>query len=67
MNLTEILDFALPLTPEIRKCSYKRQHWEARRQKLQRMIEAYRRGDVVQWEAMRLSIDIEEVLKSKLN
>lgn len=67
MTVQEICDFAMPVTAEERKCSFKRQQLQARRDKLARMIEQYRRGDIVTWEALRLSVDIEQIIKDKLN
>lgn len=67
MTVQQIVDFAMPVTSEERKCSFKRQQLQARRDKLARMIEQYRRGDIVTWDVLKLSVDIEQILKDKLN
>ena len=43
------------------------QQLQARREKLAAMIEQYRRGDIVTWDALKLSIDIEQIIREKLN
>lgn len=67
MTIQQILDHVYPLTPEIRKCSYKRQRWNQNRSRLQAMIEAHKRGDVVNWQAMRISVDMNDLLSSNTN
>lgn len=67
MKISEIIDFALPVTDRERRCSFRMQQLQARREKLAAMIEQYRRGDIVTWEALKLSVDIEQVIREKLN
>lgn len=67
MTALEIADYAMPVTSKERNCSFRMQQLQARREKLMQMIEQYRRGDIVTWDALRLSIDIERILKEKLN
>lgn len=66
MTLKQILDTAYPITLEHRRCSLKMQKLQHQRQKLSNMIEAYRRGDVVHWEGLKLSVDLSPLLE-KLN
>jgi len=67
MTVRQILDFALPYTAEESRCGMKKALKSKARIKLAEMIESYKRGDVVNWDAMQLSVDIEEIVKAKLN
>ncbi|MEP6595895.1 MAG: hypothetical protein ABJA71_08100 [Ginsengibacter sp.] len=66
MTVEKILNYALPLTSEINNCRYKKQRWQQRRDILKGMIEAYKNGEIVNFEPMKLSVDIDELMK-KLN
>lgn len=66
MTINQILNYAYPYTAKQRKCNIEREKWKYKRKKLQDMIEAYKRGDVVNFEPLRISIDLKSVL-GKLN
>lgn len=63
MTLKQIIDTVYPITPEHRRCSLKMQKLQYQRQKLSAMIEAYRRGDIVHWEGLKLSVDLSPLLE----
>lgn len=66
MTIEKILNYAMPLTSDIRRCKYKYQCWEIKRNVLRGMIEAYKNGEIVDFEPMKLSFDLDEFMK-KLN
>jgi hypothetical protein len=63
MTMEQILSYVYPYTAKQRKCAIEKQKWQHKREKLTRMIEAYKRGDVVYFEDLKVSIDIEQMLK----
>lgn len=67
MTLEQIINYVYPVTKEHRRCRIKMQQLTHRREKLRSMIEAYRRGDIVSWDALKISVDIEQILKQKAN
>jgi hypothetical protein len=67
MTIAQILDYALPYSAEELRCGIKKAQKGKARIKLAAMIEAYKRGDIVNWNALSLSVDIEEIVKAKLN
>lgn len=63
MTLEKILNYALPLTTEISRCRYKHQRWKQRREILMKMIEAYKNGEIINFEPLKLSVDLNELMK----
>jgi len=63
MNINEILDFAFPVTPEHKKCKIELQKVMYRREKLRLMVERYKNGEIVNFEALHISVDMEEIMK----
>jgi len=64
LNSAEIIREVLPLTKEIKNCGWKRQHWQFRVAKLEKAIEDFNAGKVIDWEAHKLS-GLSELIKAK--
>jgi hypothetical protein len=60
-QLLDILDFAFPLTKEIRTCRLKKMKWQAQRMQLTEFVEAYRQGSAFRTSPLLISIDLEKV------
>lgn len=60
-KLLAILDFAFPLTRDIRTCRMKKLKWQEQRMKLTEYIEAYRQGEASKLSPLLISIDLEKV------
>lgn len=67
MTLEQILSYVYPYTAKQRKCNIEKQKWLHKRDKLKKMIEAYKRGDVVYFEDLKVGIDLEGLLKKYSN
>ncbi len=67
MTIKKILDYALPITRDDLKCSIKLQKKNWQRERLKAMIEAYKNGEIVNFEPLKLSADIEPILQKLRN
>ena len=65
MTVTDILNKALPVCTEHRKCRIKMQKLNYRRDKLKNKIELYLSGAKVDFTDLHLSIDIEKLFNVK--
>jgi hypothetical protein len=65
LNAAEILREALPLTKEIRNCTWKRQQWQYRTAKLETAIKEFNAGKVIDWQALKIS-GLEQLIKAKI-
>jgi hypothetical protein len=63
MNIKKILDEVYPITAKQRNCRFEMQKLQYKRDKLTEMIEAYKRGDVVNFEPLKISIDLSAILE----
>lgn len=62
MTAAEILDKVLPVTNAERKCAYKMQKLMFRRKKLANAITAYLAGETVNWEMLKINVNIEQLI-----
>lgn len=60
-QLKKILDYAFPLTEEIRTCRQKRDKWNAQRDELTKLVEAYRAGTEVKQSPLTLKVDLTKI------
>lgn len=63
MQIEEILNYAFPFTDEDLTCNYKKQQKMYQREKLRLMVDRYKHGDIVNFDALHISVDVEEILK----
>lgn len=56
-----------PYTSNLRTCRIDRDKWEYKRGKLKAAIEAYGRGEVVNFEPLKISIDLTPILEKFKN
>lgn len=66
MTIEEILDYALPIKKTDLSCKNRLAAKEYRREKLRKMIEAYKNGEIVSFEPLKLKVDLTPILQ-KLN
>lgn len=64
MTTQKILDAVYPMTPEIRKCNYKRQFWLHKREKLLKIIEEYRKGTEIDFSGLKTTVDVRQFLNN---
>lgn len=62
MTIKEILDYALPMTDEERKCLQSKTKWQHKRMELTRMIQAYKEGKDYK-SPMLIAVDLDEIRK----
>ncbi len=67
MTVTKILDYVYPMTKDIRCCGFKKKAWLDCRNKLAEMIDQYRSGAIVDFQPLKVSIDLEPLLKQLKN
>lgn len=67
MTVTQILDKVYPITHEERTCSLKMARNKRKRKELLEMIMQYKNNEVVNWQPLRLSVDIEALLQHENN
>lgn len=63
MQILEILNYAFPYTPEDLRCKIKMQKKKLQRERLKEMIEAYKNGEIIKFDPLCVSIDIDELMK----
>lgn len=67
MTINKILDYALPITQEDKKCSVKMQKKQWQRERLTKMIVDYKNGEIVNFEPLKISVDMEPILQKLRN
>src|SRR5262245_46023183 len=63
MQIEEILNYAFPYTDEDLQSQEKTYEKTLKRERLRIMVERYKHGEIVNFDALKISVDIEEVLK----
>lgn len=63
MTAEQIINEVLPITAADKKCRFKMQHKNQRRQRLAVMLQQYKAGNVVNWEPLKISVDIAPFLQ----
>ncbi len=63
MSIDQILDEVYPLTDLQRFSDVEMKLWVNRRNKLKKLIEQYRAGEVINFEPLKIGVNLEELLK----
>jgi ribosomal protein L21E len=63
MQIEQILNYCFPFTDEDLTDDQKKQEKTFKRDRLRRMVDQYKHGDIVNFDALNISVDIEEILK----
>jgi len=63
MNIEEIQDFAFPITDEDRRCNNKMQKKMWQREKLRLMVERYKRGELINFEPLLISVNKDVIIQ----
>jgi hypothetical protein len=63
MQIEEILNFAFPYTAEDLLNIEQHLQKTLKREQLRQMVDRYKHGDIVNFDALNISVDIEEILK----
>jgi hypothetical protein len=63
MQIEEILNYAFPYTDEDLLSPELKQEKTFKREKLRLMVDRYKHGDIVNFDVLNISVDIEEILK----
>ena len=66
MTVDQIIEFALPYTESDKKCRFDMERKKWKRERLRAMLQEYKNGSVVNFEPLKISVDLTEVLQ-KLN
>lgn len=63
MTIDEILNYAFPYTSE--DLTSKAKHYEKtlKRERLRQMVEQYKNGEIINYDGLNISVDIQEIIK----
>jgi hypothetical protein len=63
VSITQILDEIYPLTMAAKYSAKEFAIWKHKREKLKRMIEQYKAGELINFKPLNISVNLEELLK----
>jgi|GEM_PF-6265986 hypothetical protein len=63
MQIEEILNYAFPYTDEDLLSDELKFEKTVKRSRLRLMIERYKNGDIVNFDALKISVDMDEIMK----
>ncbi len=63
MQIEEILNYAFPYTSDDYEDSEKMHEKTVKRCRLRLMVERYKNGDIVNFDALKISVDMDEIMK----
>lgn len=67
LQLNKILDYAFPITDEIRKCRIEHEKIKLQRAELTRLIEEYRKGVEIKKSPLLIKVNLEEIFQMMNN